>query len=255
MMNPAPLLFMARALPRRAARPLGRAWGRLAFVLNRRRRGQVLENLRLTFPDLDAARLTALARRAVAHHSAALADTAAAERLDPQRLCRHLRLEGWGHLDEAERLERGVLLLTPRMGLWRLAVLAVALYRGPVTIAGGLAEDPLLGRLAAGLERRLGKAILEIATTEDAPRRLRQGGRVAVLGELPGPGQADDAEELAASAPVVPVLALPEPGGGYRVVVRKPIDPTAEADPGALARLCFEAVAREIRRRPELAAW
>ena len=62
----------------------------------------------------------------------------------------------------------------------------------------------------------------------------------------------------AAGAPVVPVFALPLPGGRYRMVYEHPIDPPAADSPDAIREFtqrCTDVLEMYVRRHPELWLW
>ena len=270
-------LFLARCLPRGAARRLGAAYGRRAgrFSAGARRRG--LANLRAAFPDLDPGSLARLTRDAWTFRATALFDGASACRYDARTLCRHLTLERWSRLATAAGGETGGLVLGAGFGCWQLAALAVALYRGPIETLGRWRGDPVFGRLAASFEQRSGRRLFgELAGGGHAAggqverkleRTLRAGGCVGFLAdraaghgetvEVPFLGATARAETLVATvsiatgAPVVPVFGRLLPRGGWRVEAREPIDPRG-ADARTLTARYLDAVEREVRRRPEL---
>ncbi len=264
--------FLARYLPHRAARRVGAALGGLASRLpgDHRRRGS--DRLRAAFPDLDRRCRTRLARRSFRHQWRAISDGASACRFDARALCRRLTLDGWDRLEAAESQGRGVLMLGARYGCWQLAALAVALYRGPIETLGPWRTDPVFGRLAAAFERSSGGGLFgELAGGGQLQWSLRAGDRVGWLagqsihhGEtaaLTFLGRQLRAETLVAraaidtGAPIVPVFGFPEPRGRWRVSVREPIRPRADADPKTLTEQCFATVEREVRCQPELWPW
>src|SRR6185295_14198941 len=92
-----------RALPHPATRAVGRTLGSLAHRLDRRHREVALRNLALAFPDLPEGERRRLIRECFRHFGAALCDAISSTRFDAVEVCARFTLEGWEHLEEAER--------------------------------------------------------------------------------------------------------------------------------------------------------
>jgi KDO2-lipid IV(A) lauroyltransferase len=63
---------------------------------------------------------------------------------------------------------------------------------------------------------------------------------------------------LRTGAPVIPVFALPLPGGRYRMIYEHPIEPPAADTPDAareFTQRCTDVLEMYVRRRPELWLW
>ena len=277
-----PLLQLARWLPHRAARRLGELNG-AAFRWQRDLGEHAEQSLRLAWPDLDAARISSLARQAAARSAAVAADAVSASRFDAVELCRRSTLEGWDHLDLAQRHGRGVLILSSRLGLWQLAAVAVGLYRGPMPVIGSAFAEPPLRRWLDSLEKHHGQRALVVygdplatgppavePTLEDVARRLASGALVACAIDpvvdgaaftVPFLGRQRPVRALAfraaceAAAAVVPIYCWPAPRGTYRVEIGAPVVPGEAANPEQLIQGSLEAIEQAIRRRPELWPW
>jgi KDO2-lipid IV(A) lauroyltransferase len=282
---------LIRALPHAAARPLGAGLGRLAHRLDRRHRQVAAANLALAFPALTAAERRRLVAACFRHFGAALFDLISSERFDSIELCRRFSYEGWEHLDQAERLGRGVFLLGAHHGCWEISGRPIGLYRGVIHTVARPADNPHLDRELSRLRRGLGYAVIP---KRGAARRMlqvvRAGGRVGILPDqrvqereailVPFFGHPALTTPVLARlsirdrCPVVPVFAYPEPGGRYRLVIRAPIlpqEPEAPAAAGsgdneeagddredavvALTRRYHDAIEREIRDHPEMWLW
>ena len=265
-----------RALPHPATRAVGRALGSLAHGIDRRHREVALRNMALALPDLPAAEQRRLVRECFRHFGAALCDAISSTRFDAVEICRRFTLEGWEHLEEAERLEKGVFLLTAHLGLWELVPPIVGLYRGHIDIVVRPADNPWLDRELRSLRERFGNGVVP---KRGAARRmletLRAGGRIGLLIDqrvqeregiaVPFFGRPALTSSILArvslrtGAPVVPMTAYPEPEGRYRVVVRPPIfPPEADDDDAAVAALTrryLEVAEDDIRAHPEMWLW
>ncbi len=282
---------LVRALPHNAARPLGAALGRLAHLVDRSHRRLADANLSLAFPDLTPAERRALVAACFRHFGAALCDLISADRLSAVELCSRFTYEGWEHLDQAERLGRGVFLLGAHHGCWEISGRPIALYRGLLHTIARPADNPHLERELSGLRQRLGYAVIH---KRGAARRmlqvLRDRGRIGILPDqrvqehegilvpffdhpaLTTPILARMSRRT--NCPVVPVFAYPEPKGRYRLVVLPailPTDPTSdaastaaasstqddseEAAVAALTRRYLEVIESEIRAHPHMWLW
>lgn len=266
-----------RCLPHAAARSLGRLVGDLACAVDRRHRSIALSNMRLALPDLSEAERRRRVRACFRHFGAALTDAVSSTRFSAVELCRRFSLSGWEHLEEAERRGKGTFILSAHLGFWELVAPAVGLFRGSMEIVVRPADNPFLDRELRGLRERFGNAVIP---KRGAARKmlvaLRAGGRVGILIDqrvqeregirvpflgrpaLTTPVLARVA--LRTGAAVVPVAALPEPRGRYRLVVRPPILPPEDAadDEAAVASLTrryLEAAEEDIRAYPEMWLW
>lgn len=265
---------LVRALPHRAARPLGRVLGSLGHRLDGRHRRVALANVRAAFPELERAAARRLVRDCFRHYGAVICDNLSVTRFAPEDLCRRLSLSGWEHLLAAEAEGRGVFLLTAHLGNFEMLAHPIALYRGPAHVIARPADNPWLERAIRALRERFGNI--------SVPRRgagratlaaLRAGARVFILAdqrvapnegiELPFLGRPATTSTLTArlslrcGSPAVPIFCFPEPHGRFRIEVHPAIHP-AGSGPAAVAELTrryVEIVERQIRRQPETWLW
>jgi KDO2-lipid IV(A) lauroyltransferase len=265
-----------RALPHPAARAFGRWIGALAHALDRRHREIALRNMALALPETSEAERRRLVGECFRHFGAALCDAISAARFNPTELCHLYTLEGWEHLDEAERLGKGLFLLTAHLGFWELSPPLIGLTRGPMSIVVRPADNPFLDRELRAMRERFGNTVIP---KHGAARRmlevLRDRGRLGILIDqrvqeregitVPFFGRPAFTSPILArlslrgGTPVVPLTVYPEPGGRYRVVVREPILPP-EGESGdeavlALTRRYLEIAEKDIREHPALWLW
>jgi KDO2-lipid IV(A) lauroyltransferase len=265
-----------RALPHRGARAFGRWVGALGHALDRRHREIALRNMALALPETDEAERRRLVGECFRHFGAALCDAISATRFGPTELCHLYTLEGWEHLDEAERLGKGLFLLTAHLGFWELSPPLIGLTRGPMSIVVRPADNPLLDRELRAMRERFGNTVIP---KHGAARRmlevLRDRGRLGILIDqrvqeregivVPFFGRPALTSPILArlslrsGTPVVPLTVYPEPGGRYRVVVREPILPPAgeSGDEAVLAltRRYLEIAEEDIREHPAMWLW
>lgn len=264
-----------RVLPHRASRSVGRALGALGATVDLRHRRVAEHNLAIAFPELGPAERRRIAAACFRHFGAVLCDTVSAMRFDAVELCERWTLEGWEHLDAAERRGRGVLIMSAHLGHWEIAALPVGLYRGEFHVVGRPADNPWLARELERSRERFGNRALDkrgaaramlrvlhagslLGILIDQRVRLQDGIRVPFFGRdaVTTPVLAKLA--LRTGAPVVPIFGFMEPGGRWRVVLREPIVAEGEDDEAAVTQLtarCLAAVEREIRERPAEWLW
>ncbi len=265
-----------RALPHRGARAFGRWIGALAHALDGRHREIALRNMALALPGTDEAGRRRLVGECFRHFGSALCDAISATRFDARELCHLYTLEGWEHLDEAERLGKGLFLLTAHLGFWELSPPLIGLTRGPMSIVVRPADNPFLDRELRAMRERFGNTVVP---KRGAARRMlevmRERGRLGLLIDqrvqeregitVPFFGRPALTSPILArlslrgGTPVVPLTVYPEPGGRYRVVVRPPIFPP-EGESGdeavrALTRRYLEVAEEDIREHPAMWLW
>lgn len=275
---------LVRLLPHRAARGPGRAIGRLAHALLRRHRRIAADNLALALPELSEDERRRTVRACFEHFGLALADAVSAQRFDLEELCRRLDLEGWEHLQDAEReVARrapgtGVFVLSAHLGLWEIAAYPPGIYGGPLHVVGRPPDNLWLGRELERARARFGnRPLAKRGAVRSMLRVLIQGGRVGILIDqrarpaegiwVPFFGRPSYTTPVLArlalrtGAPVVPIFGYPLPRGRYRVALREPIWPETAAgleDEEAVAELTrryLAACEHEIRQHPEMWLW
>jgi KDO2-lipid IV(A) lauroyltransferase len=265
-----------RALPHPAARSVGRGLGAFAHAIDRRHREIALRNMALALPELAEGERRRLVGECFRHFGAALCDAISSARFGAADLCHLFTLEGWEHVDEAERLGRGLFLLTAHLGFWELSPPLIGLTRGPMSIVVRPADNPWLDRELRALRERFGNAVIP---KHGAARRMletiRERGRLGILIDqrvqeregiaVPFFGRPALTSPILArlslrsGTPVVPLTVYPEPGGRYRLVVRPPVFPpegeSGDAAVLALTRRYLEIAEEDIRAHPEMWLW
>ena len=262
--------------PRLLART-GALIGGLYLKLGRRRR-EILEfNLRLAYPELDAARRAALGREVARHFGRVVLDSLRLQRARPEDLLRDVTIEGRDNLERALAPGRGIFLLSAHIGSWEVAALTAGLI-----IPGGLAvvnrplDNPLL---EAELERFRAlygnRALGKENVTRQMLRQLKGGGAVGILidqrtlkeegvqvpffGHPAWTHPALARLSVRTGRPVVPIWGLWEAPGRYTVRFGEPVVPSElpEAERGEVPLTArFTRIIEEIiRERPEQWLW
>ena len=267
-----------RALPHRASRSLGRGLGALGAAIDLRHRRVAERNLAIAFPELSPGERRRQAAACFRHFGAVFCDTVSAMRFDAVELCERWTLEGWEHLEAAERSGRGALVMSAHLGHWEIAALPVGLYRGEFHVVGRPADNPWLGRELARSRERFGNRALDKRGAARAMLRVLHAGkllgilidqRVRLQDGILVPFFGRDAAttpvlaklSLRTGAPVIPIFGFMEPGGRWRIALREPIAPESgaraddEAAVAALTARYLAAIEREIRQRPAEWLW
>jgi KDO2-lipid IV(A) lauroyltransferase len=265
---------LLRALPHRAARPLGAALGSLGRRLDRRHPRVARYNLETVMPELGPDERQRLIGRCFRHFGAELVDTVSLGRFDPTGICKRLTLEGWEHLEAAEGYGRGTLVVSAHLGNWELVGYALALYKGPTHVVARPTRNPLVERDLRRFRERFGnRTIYKRGAARRMLSALRRGERVAYVIdqrvhpnegiETPFLGRPSFSSPLLArlslrtGAPVVPMFAYPEPPDRFDVVVHPPILPDESGDDPVreMTVRYLRVVEEAIRRRPEMWLW
>jgi Kdo2-lipid IVA lauroyltransferase/acyltransferase len=264
-----------RRLPLRIVRPGGRLLGRLAYRLDRTHRVAALENLAHAFPDRDDAGRRALAQATFAHFGSLLVELLAFDALPPARMLALVEEEGQSHVRDAYARGRGVLFFTGHFGYWEMQALFHPLVERPVSVLARRLDNPRLHDRLERLRQRTGNTVVYrqgalrrvlrdlsanrgVAILIDQHLITTDAVRVRFFGRPAATTSALAAIAARTQAPVVPVFALPRPGGRYRFVYEPILEPPADGSPEALlafTQQCTDVLERYVRRHPDLWLW
>lgn len=270
------LCFMltVRIVPHRAARSIGRLLGRILFTFSRSRRKLTLSNLAHAFPDQSLDKRRRVARRSFAEMACSFTDAVSSARFDAVEICGRLELDGWEHLEQAEREGKGTIILGAHIGVWEIISQVVALYKGPVSIVGRPLDNPFLDRFVAHNRSRFGNILAgKRGAARAMLRALKAGGRTAILIDqrvqpkegipIPFFGRPASTSPIVArlslktGAPVVPVYAFAASNGRYRIKVHPPIFPDGSGNDPVRTLTCryMDGLERVIRKDPAQWLW
>ncbi len=182
----------------------------------------------------------------------------------------NLTIEGSGHLAQAHRVGKGVLLLSAHLGNWELGAVMVRRMGFPVAALVLPHQDPGTDRIFNAQRERCGVVAIPLGAgaVKRAVQWLRVGGLLGILGDMDLSQDGLEATvcgrpvslprgpavlSIRTGAPVVPVYLIREGPGAFRLCIEPPIWPSL-AEEGAVARLtgAYAAVLeRYVRRFPD----
>ena len=264
-----------RPLPMSAVRKLGRAIGRLAYVVDGSHRRIALENLENAFPARPASERRDLARAMFAHFGALLFELLKFSTWSREQMLASVETEGEDRVRQVLQQGRGVLFFTGHFGYWEIHALAHALQFDPNSVLARPLDNPILDAMLEEIRTRTGNTVIQRrGAVRRILRDLASGRGVAILidqhlheadavyvGFFQRPAATTSALAalaLRTGAPVVPVFALPLPHGRYRLIYEHPVEPPLGETPEAIreyTQRCTDVLEMYVRRHPELWLW
>jgi KDO2-lipid IV(A) lauroyltransferase len=172
------------AMPRKVALGAGARIARLGNSPLRIRRDVVEENLRIAFPDRDAAWIGATVRNAYAHLGRETVEILRAARHGRSAILSTTVVAGMDLLERALEHGRGVILLTGHFGNWELAVGAVGARGVPTDVLIQRQRNPLFDGAIIEARRGLGMDLIDRGlATRTGLRSLRENRVLAMAGD------------------------------------------------------------------------
>lgn len=252
--------------------------GRAGFVFNRRHRRVALDNLRTAYPDLDESTRLDLGRACFESFGMLLTDFLCSTRLRKEECLERFEVEGVQHLEAAEAMGKGVLLLTGHLGNWEALAQYLALRGHGVSFVARPMDNPYMEEDFRQLRERFGnRSIPKRRAARGSLKVLRNQGSIGILMDQrvhPREGKAypffgkpayttsmPARLSLKTGAPAVLIFGIPiDNWQRCRIVVHPPIvpDPGIESSEAAVDRLTtryLEIIEETIREQPHLWLW
>ena len=262
-------------LPMRLVRGCGAALGRLAYAVDRRHRRIALDNLAAAFPSRPERELRGLARAMFAHFGSLLLELLKFGTYSPERMRAAIDVEGAERARQAYDQQRGVLFFTGHFGYWEIQAIVEPLHGHPISVLARPLDNERLNEMLERIRTQTGNSVIyREGAVRKVLRELAANHGVALLidqhlhtpdavyvdffGRPAATTSALAALALRTGAPVVPVFALPLPGGRYRLVYEHPVDPPRADTPDAVREFtqrCTDVLEMYVRRHPELWLW
>ncbi len=267
------LLRLIGVLPLRWAHLLGAAFGEVVYLAHARTRKTVDVNLRLCFPELDAAGRRRLAHQTMCETGKALFELGAIWGWSAERV-RHLFVatEGEALLAEASARGRGVLIAAPHLGSWEMTSHYAQLHGYQLTALFRPPRQQALGPLVRERRQRFGARLVptDAGGIKALLRALQRGecvgilpdqdaGQEGVLAPFFGSPAATMAlfARLARRSGATLLIAYAErlAGGRYRLHLRRLPESVADADPVRAATALNTAIESCVRECPAQYQW
>jgi KDO2-lipid IV(A) lauroyltransferase len=271
----ASVVQFVRLMPMPVVLGIGWLLGRAFYLFDGPHRRLALRNLRAAFPTRDERECRAIARGMFSHFGRLLTVLLKFSTLRPEQMLARVEFDGEDRVVHAHAQGRGVLLFTGHFGFWEINALVHALAIQPMSVLARPLDNPLLHDLLESVRRSTGNAVIyRRGAIRRVLRALDANQAVAVLidqhihtadsvyvdffNRPAATTSALAALALRTGAPVVPVFALPLPGGRFRMVYEHPVDPPRADDPDAVrafTQRCTDVLEMYVRRYPELWLW
>jgi Kdo2-lipid IVA lauroyltransferase/acyltransferase len=269
------VVAVARVLPMRAVLAAGTILGRAFYTFDAGHRRLAMSNLRAAFPHRAEAECRAITRSMFEHFGRLLAVLLKFSTMTPAEMLAHVEFAGEERVVQAHAQGKGVLLFTGHFGFWEINALVHALTIRPIAVLARPLDNPLLHDLLESVRRRTGNTVIyRRGAIRRVLRALGDNQAIAVLidqhiatadavyvdffNRPAATTSALAALALRTGAPVVPVFALPLPGGRFRMVYEHPVDPPRGDGDEAIREFtqrCTDVLEMYVRRYPELWLW
>jgi Kdo2-lipid IVA lauroyltransferase/acyltransferase len=271
----ASVVSAVRLLPMRAVLAVGSLLGYAFCLLDGPHRRLAVRNLEAAFPVRTRAECRTIARGMFGHFGRLLMVLLKFSTMSPDRMLKHVEFDGEERVVNAHGLQRGVLLFTGHFGFWEINALVHALELKPMAVLARPLDNPLLHQLLESVRTSTGNSVIyRRGAIRRVLRALGANQAVAVLidqhiqttdavyveffNRPAATTSALAALALRTGAPVVPVFALPLPGGRFRMVYEHPVEPPRADDPDAIREFtqrCTDVLEMYVRRYPQLWLW
>ena len=256
------------------ARSWGAAIGRLAYVVDARHRRVALANLERAFPTRTDAERANIARGVFAHFGSVTAELLKVATMKPDELLALVETEGDEHCWNALAADRGIICFTGHFGYWEVQAIASAARFVPISVLARPLDNPHLHTMLEDIRTMTGNQVIyrhgairrilrELAANRAVAMLIDQHlQRDAIMVDFfRRPAATTSALAVLAlrtGAVVLPVFALPLPGGRYKLVYEHPVEPPREDSPDAIREFtqrCTDVLEMYVRRHPELWLW
>lgn len=253
----------------------GARFGVLARNIVRRRDRRAMRNLRLAFPEKSEAELRQVLDRCWEHFGTQALSYIRRQQLPPDEAIRDVQYVNLEALRDAEKVGKGVVVISAHYGSWEVAGLTVNKLASDVRTVARKLDNDYLERDLMGSRARTGAVVINrrkaaralmkalgenaiIVILPDQAVLPREGVLVPFLGRPAWTTPAPARLAVHHGSPIVFAFCIPD-GTGHRLEFEGPIYvdrlTEEERDPVALTQRINEVIARRIVARPELWLW
>ena len=189
--------------------------------------------------------------------------------LTPEEMSRLIEVEGIERVVNAHKQGRGVFFVTGHFGYWEMQAIAHPFHSPTIAVLARPLDNPWLHQLLERLRTMTGnRVVYRQGALRRVLRELSANNGVAILidqhlhtseavyvdyfGRPAATTSALAALALRTGAVVIPVFALPLPGGRYRFIYEHPVDPPRGRcrGPGGRVHAALHRRARDVRPAP-----
>jgi KDO2-lipid IV(A) lauroyltransferase len=265
------LVRAVNVLPLRAQLAVGRALGRLAYLVARRDRRIASINIQLCLPGLSEEEREELVREHFESLGCTLLETGMVWWASDARLRKLIQFEGEEHLREALAKGHGALMLSAHFTTLEMGARALTLL-GPTSVMYLTPSNPLIAELS---RRNRERHTVQAVTSEQvrellqnlknnlpvwyAPDQRYTGKNSAIVPFFGVPAASNVATSRLAKISNAPVLPyFPErraDNSGYVIVIHPPLKNFPSGDPVADTRRFHELIEDHARRNPAQYLW
>jgi KDO2-lipid IV(A) lauroyltransferase len=262
-------------LPMAAVRACGHGFGRLVFWVDGFHRRIALENLAHAFPSRSDADRRALAKAMFEHFGGLVFELLKFGTLTREQISALMEVEGLERIQAAHAKGKGVFYVTGHFGYWEMQAIAHPFHSPTIAVMARPLDNPRLHDMLERLRTVSGNRVLyRQGVLRRVLRELTANSGVAVLidqhlhtpeavyvdyfGRPAATTSAPAALALRTGAVVIPVFALPLPGGRYRFIYEHPVEPPPADSPEPVLEFtqrCTDVLEMYVRRHPELWLW
>jgi len=266
---------LARLLPRTLVRPVGTLLGFTFYLFDRVHRRIADANLATAFPQRTPAERRAITREMFGHFGRLLLELLKFSTLGADQMRALVEFEGDDRARAAYAQGRGVLFFTGHFGYWEIHAIVHALGLEPIAVLARALDNPGLHELLEQVRTSTGNSVIyRQGAIRRVLRELQAKHGIAMLIDqhmhsadaiyvnfFERPAATTSmlaALALRTGAPVVPVFALPLPGGRYKMIYEHAVPPPADAAPEAIREFtqrCTDVLEMYVRRYPSLWLW
>jgi KDO2-lipid IV(A) lauroyltransferase len=271
----AAIVGAVRFVPMRVVLAAGTILGWTFYACDAPHRRLAVKNLQAAFPLRSERECRTIARGMFSHFGRLLTVLLKFSTMRPEEMLARVEFEGEERVVAAHAEGRGVLLFTGHFGFWEINALVHALVIKPMAVLARPLDNPLLHDLLESVRRKTGNTVIyRRGALRRVLRALADNQAVALLidqhiatadavyvdffNRPAATTSALAALALRTGAPVVPVFALPQPGGRFRMVYEHAVVPPAGDDPDAIrvfTQRCTDVLEMYVRRYPDLWLW
>ena len=266
---------LVRVLPDGAAWGAGAGLGLGFWLLDASHRRLAVRQLQAAFPTRSEAECRRIARQTFVHFGQLIVVLIKFSTLTVDQVKARVEYDGEERVRQALTAGRGVILSSGHFGFWELQGIAHPLVLPPMHVVARPLDNPVLHRWLEDTRTATGNSVIyRRGAVRRILRALEHNECVAIVidqhiqnsdaitvdffNRPASTTNALAALALRTGAPVIPVFALPLPGGRFRMLYDHPVEPPAADAPDPIrdyTQRCTDVLEMYVRRYPHLWLW